>query len=162
MRGSTERLATILAPAIAALNPPAEMKRKRRVDAAITDEGKASDHALSGSLGHFAASWYLSGTLATGNNLSSEYRVPADGVLERFDCRVKTAPTGADLKARLRLAGTAIATVVIAAGTTTGGVPVNQAVSAGDVLTIDVTQVGATVAGANLSAAATIREERRS
>lgn len=162
MGANTQRLAAILKPAVRAMAPPDEMSRKRRVDLAVGEDGRATPYAVSGVLGHNVAQWFISGTLATGNTQGIQYRVPADGVLERFDAIVKTAPTGADLLVRLRQAGHALVTVTIPAGTTSAGIGVNQAVSAGDILTLDITQVGSSVAGSNLSAFATCREERNS
>lgn len=158
---STAHFADLLMPAIRALHPPEAMQRLRRVDLAVTHDGKASDYALTDLMGHIDAWWFLPSTIGVGINQSTEWRVSADGVVERFDIRVKTAPTGAALIAVLRRTSVVISTVNIAAGTFAAGLSVNQNVSAGDILTIDISQVGSTVAGANLSAFATIREERR-
>jgi hypothetical protein len=161
MRGNTEGLAALLRPAMEALLPRQDAGRARRADAALQDDGKISPYALRGAI-HHAARWYVAGTLSTGNNLGEEVRIQADGALERLDVRVKTAPTGADLKVRLRRANVTAATVTIPAGETSAGVVLGAGCSAGDVLTIDVTQVGSGVAGANLSVCVTHREERRS
>jgi hypothetical protein len=159
MRGNTEQLAVLLRPVTEAIHPPESMKRKRRTDAALQDDGRVSPYALSGAI-HHAAQWFVSGTRSVADNIGMEYRVPADGRLERFDVRLKTAPSGADFKCRLNRNGIAIGTATIAAGATTGGIALNEACNAGDILTIDVTQVGSGTAGANLSAACTHREER--
>lgn len=159
-RGNTERLAAMLRPVARAIHRPEDIRRQRRVDAAITDDGRASGYALAGSLGRLAATWYVAGTLAVTTNAGLEYRVPADGVIERFDCSVKTAPTGQAVKVRLRRSGQTVATATIPAGAKTGGTAVLAACSAGDVLTIDVAQVGSGTAGANLSVTCAHREER--
>ena len=158
MRGNTERLAVALRPLVEAVHPPEAIKRFRRTDAAITDDGRVSSYALRGSIRH-AAQWYISGARSVANNISMEYRVPADGRIERFDVLLKTAPTGADFKCRLNRNGIAMGTATIEAGETSGGIPINEACSAGDILTIDVTQVGSGTAGSSLSAFATHREE---
>lgn len=159
-RGKTEILAAIFKPAIRAIHPPERMQRARRVEAAITEDGRVSDYALSGMLGHLVATWFISGTQSVANTVGMEYRVGADGVIERFDIRVKTAPTGQALKVRINRNGVALVTATIAAGSTSTGLPVNAACNAGDVLTIDVTQVGSGTAGSSLTASATMREER--
>lgn len=161
MPGATERLAVVFRPVAETIHPPESMKRKRRTDAALGADGRVSPYALRGAI-HHAARWYIAGTLSVGNNLGEEIRIQADGRLDRLDVRVKTAPTGNDLKVRLRRANAAAATVTIPAGEQSAGIPLGALCSAGDILTIDVTQIGSGTAGANLSVCVTYREERSS
>lgn len=67
----------------------------------------------------------------------------------------RTAPTGADLVARVYnvTKGLVVATVTITANTTSGNNTsmTTAAIAAGDVLRADVTQAGSTVAGSNVS-----------
>lgn len=160
MRGNTERIAALLAPAIRAIHTPEAVRRAKRVEAAIADDGSLSDYAANSSLGHGVATWYISGTIATGNQQGMIFRVPADGRITRFDLNIKTAPTGADLKVRLRRNNIVMTTATIPASSTSGGFAVNLAINAGNTLTIDVTQVGSSVAGSNLTISVTYREER--
>jgi hypothetical protein len=153
-------LASMLAPAIEAIHPPEAMKRQRRTDLAIGQDGRATVYALGSSLGHLVASWYLTGSQVVGNTQNIEHRIAADGTLERFDVKVKTAPVGADLKIRLNQNGISLGTATITDGELIGSLSLDEACNAGDLLTIDVTQIGSTTAGSNLSAFATYREER--
>jgi len=105
--------------------------------------------------------WVIaSGTAATtGTNKTNYVIIPNDGKIVKAWAAAKTGPTGADLIFDINIAGTSIwnATqanrIKIVAGATTG----NQtsfdttAVSAGDLLTIDVDQVGSTIAGQDVT-----------
>lgn len=158
----TEHLAQKLMPAVRAMHPPAAMRRARRVEAAIDDEGRLSDYGARTALAMSALTWFTGGARSVANNISTEFRVPTDGRIERFDIRLKTGPSGSAFKCRLNRNGVAIATATIADGAIAGGVVLSEACNAGDILTIDVTQVGSGTAGSNLTASASYREERRS
>jgi hypothetical protein len=74
------------------------------------------------------------------------------GVLNTVTIRVGTAPTGAALNVTVKRNGVSVATPTIAASGTSGSVTgLNIAVAAGDVFTVDITQVGSTVAGSDLA-----------
>lgn len=81
------------------------------------------------------------------------------GTLERFYCKVATAPTGAALTVDLKKNGSTIATCTVAADATSGTTStfIDATVAVDDAFTIAVTQVGSTVAGASLSAKATVK-----
>jgi hypothetical protein len=155
------RVAKML-PALRAIHPPDAMQRMRRTDLAVGNDGRATPYALGASLGHLSTDWYISGTLATGTAQNKQARIVADGVIERLDITVKTAPTGADLIVQLNQNGVALGTATIAAGDTSGFLALDEPCLAGDLLTLDITQVGSTVAGSNLTATVTYREERGS
>lgn len=73
---------------------------------------------------------------------------------EAAHVRLGTAPVGADLIVAFNRNGTAFATVTVAAGGTTGTTSgLAEAFAEGDVLTWDITQVGATTAGSDVAAA---------
>lgn len=104
--------------------------------------------------------WYITGTIATGTNKSAEFVWDGqDGTIVRARARVKTAPTDADLIVDININGTSIWNstqanrVKVAAGQTAGAQTSfdTTTITEGDVLTIDVDQVGSTVAGANLT-----------
>lgn len=106
--------------------------------------------------------WYITGTLTTGTNKSAE--IPwtgPTGTIKSIDARVKTAPTDADLILDINIDGTSIWAstqanrVKIAAGATTGTQTSfdDTSIADGEVLTIDIDQVGSTIAGANLTVA---------
>ncbi len=113
-----------------------------------------------------AVVFYIDSTLATGAGQSAKIRVPFAGTITRVDAYVDTAPTGASLIADVNIGGTSIwaATqanrVTIAAAGTSGSQTSfdTTAVAAGDTLTIDLDQVGSTVAGADLTIIITIKE----
>lgn len=50
MRGNTERLAAILRPITEAIHPPESMRRIRRINAALDEEGRATEYALASSI----------------------------------------------------------------------------------------------------------------
>lgn len=159
---SANHLAAILAPAVAAMHPPESMQRMRRVDLAIGDDGQATPYALGISLGHLAGDWYIQGTLVTGTTQNKVYRIAVDGTIERFDLNVKIAPTGADLIVQLNQNGVSLGTATIADGATVGYASLDVDCVAGDLMTIDISQIGSTFAGSGLSASVTYREERGS
>lgn len=160
MRGSTDRLAQLVKPIFKTIHPPEAIHRMKRAEAALADDGSLSDFAANSSLGHQVATWYISGGLSVGNQQGMVYRVPCDGELERLDCNAKTAPTGADLLVQLRQNNTVLVTCTITDSDEDGGLPILLPVNAGDQLTIDITQVGSSVPGSNLTASVTFREER--
>jgi len=105
--------------------------------------------------------WFLpDATLTTGTDKSATivYRGP-DLTLTRWDFRAKTAPTGAALIADVNINGTSLwattqanrPTIAISATSGTGTSFDTTTISAGDVLTLDVDQVGSTVAGGQVT-----------
>lgn len=97
-----------------------------------------------------------SGTLAVATNVAALRVIHAGREASAVLAYVKTAPTGADLILSLKVGGTTWMTVTITAGTTsvsvaTATVAAAAAIAADSLITLDITQVGATVAGADLS-----------
>lgn len=101
--------------------------------------------------------WYLpDAALATGTNKSATiiYRGPTLSLV-RWDFYVKTAPTGANLIADVNVAGTSLwdtnqanrPTIAATATSGTGTAFDTTTISDGDVLTLDVDQIGSTIAG---------------
>lgn len=85
-------------------------------------------------------------------NGSARWYAPRSLTLQSMAAYVQTAPTGAGLNLRVNKNGSSIATPSIAAGATSGSLTgLTETMNAGDYLTVDITQVGSTVAGANLS-----------
>lgn len=98
----------------------------------------------------------LQGILVQGN-LSVANNVRPPGLLVTtattlllLAARLGTAPVGAAVVVRFKADATILGTVTIAAGATSGQTVINQALSEGQVLTWDVTQVGSTTPGADL------------
>jgi len=105
--------------------------------------------------------WYLpDATLATGSDKSATivYRGPTLSLV-CWDFRAKTAPTGADMIADLNLAGTSLwnttqanrPTIAAAATSGTGTAFDTTSLSDGDVLTLDIDQIGSTLAGGQIT-----------
>jgi hypothetical protein len=114
----------------------------------------AHSHTLTFSLGTFTKT----GTLAVAGGT---VRFPVDGTYTIVGTRlmVGTAPTGADLILDIKKNGSTIYSTTanrprITAGSNSGGpgaTPDITSLAAGDYLTVDVLQVGSTVAGADLT-----------
>ncbi|MEE9293512.1 MAG: hypothetical protein V3W34_00905 [Phycisphaerae bacterium] len=104
----------------------------------------------------FAPSVFLSGTLSV-KVWEIEWVAPVGFTLKDVTGRVNTAPVGADLVVDIRVNGTSIFSlqsdmVVIADGTQQDkSTTVDHAVTAGDVITFEIEQVGSTTAGADLT-----------
>ena len=92
----------------------------------------------------------VEGTLATGTNVE-RWVAPVSGVFTYATAGLKTAATGASLQFNVAVNGSTLWSRTIAVNQTTAAeelTPVKFAV--GDVVAINVTQVGSTVAGAGL------------
>jgi hypothetical protein len=105
------------------------------------------------------ASWFNLGALTIGANKSAEfvYRGPT-GTIKRADAHVQTAPTGASIICDVNINGTTIWTTqanrVTIAATETSGTQASfdtTTITDGDILTLDIDQVGAAVAGSSLT-----------
>lgn len=100
----------------------------------------------------------FSGTVSVKTGVS-KWVLPYPCVIEAVVIAVNTAPTGASLIADVNVNGTSIYASTpanrptIAAGSTvaTGGTPNTTTVATNAAITVDVDQVGSTVAGADLS-----------
>lgn len=93
----------------------------------------------------------VSGTLVTGTKQIA-LASPVAGTIGTVYAVVDTAPTGADIQLDVNKNGTSIftGTLDIAASSTTGNkAPTTTSISAGDIISVDVDQVGSTVAGGN-------------
>ncbi len=155
-----EQLARSFRGVAAAVIDDETADHQRRVRQAITADGRVHRRALPIAL-KGTLDWYVSGTLTVSSNQGAELRMPVLGRLERFDVRVKTAPTGTSATIRLRRNGVILVRAVISAGQTSGGIaigPDTNGTEAGDIYTVDISQIGGTVAGANLTATLTYRQ----
>jgi hypothetical protein len=117
----------------------------------------------------YALYFAVSGALATGVNKSWEIPVQMDlnqaPTIMTVVARVKTAPTGASLIVDVRKNGTTIFTNTSARPTIPTGtfispdaVPDATSLTQNDVLSIDITQVGSTIAGSDLTVALKIMQ----
>lgn len=96
------------------------------------------------------------GDLSTGTN-KMIYMIPFDMTIIGVQAKVLTAPTGADLIIDINKNGTSLYTTqanrpIIAAGETevVADLPDIVSLSQDDIISIDIDQVGSTIAGANL------------
>jgi hypothetical protein len=103
-------------------------------------------------------SFAVTGTLTTGTDKAPTLVAPCALTITKVKLVVKTAPTGAALIVDVNKGGTTIFTTqgnrpTIAIGDTQGdsGTPDVTSLAEGDKLTIDIDQVGSTVAGADLT-----------
>lgn len=99
----------------------------------------------------------VTGTLSAATGVA-RWVAPCDGEMVGITAAVTTAPTGATLIVDVNIGGTTVFSTqanrptIAISGTYTGvKVPNVTAFSSGDVFTIDVDQVGSTVAGAGLN-----------
>lgn len=89
---------------------------------------------------------------------------PYDGVIKKISGKVGTAPTGATLIVDVNKNGTTIFTTqanrptvaVSATAATLAGFPEVTTFAAGDLISIDIDQIGSSVAGANLAVAVAV------
>ena len=103
------------------------------------------------------AVWIVSGTLATGTGVDPR-RINEDVFIIDAAAVVDTAPTDASLIVDVHLNGTTIFTTqgnrptIVTTATDSGlAIPDVTAATGGDVLTVDIDQIGSTVAGADLA-----------
>lgn len=97
----------------------------------------------------------ISGTPAVANDLGVNPRVRATTTATRISAYARTAPTGADLIARVWNVTQAatVGSVTISASSTSATTTTitNASLAAGDILRFDITQIGSTIAGANIT-----------
>jgi len=116
----------------------------------ITD--KRALFSLSGGVG--GIEFGIPGALTVNNDLTPYWIAPRDGLFTSIYARVKTAPTGQALNMRLNKNGSSAATFSIAAGATNvSSTGLSIAFVAGDYFNFDVTQVGSTLPGSDLTVA---------
>lgn len=84
----------------------------------------------------------------TGKN---RFYFEATRIITNIRASVGTAPTGSPLVVAVLLNGTSIGTVSIAAGSYTATTTLSQVVNLNDYVTVNVTSVGSTIAGSDLT-----------
>lgn len=92
----------------------------------------------------------VSSALTTGTDKVGRIYIDFAGTATDAYACVSTAPTGASLIATLNQNGGSIGTPTITAGNYTSDTSLSVAFSKGDYFTLDITQVGSSVAGSNL------------
>ena len=102
------------------------------------------------------ATLQIDGTLAIGSNQAPPLQLNASRTPSAVLALVSTAPTGAGITVKINVGGTLWMSLTIAAGTTSVQATTAQLTTAGSIngsspITLDITAVGTTVPGANLS-----------
>lgn len=106
--------------------------------------------------------FYIDGTLSTGDSQSAKIRIPFAGTITRADAYIDTAPTDASILIQAQINDADIWTdgqrLTIEASATSGTTSTftTSTVSDGDYITLDIDQVGSTVAGSDLTVSLTI------
>ena len=102
-----------------------------------------------------AFGFYIAGYPTVANDLSWQPTSPQDMTAVKIWASCKTAPTGANLIARVYniTQDKAVASVTITATNTSGNSEsmTTASIKAGDILRADISQIGSTVAGADIS-----------
>jgi hypothetical protein len=98
----------------------------------------------------------VSGTLAIGSNQAPLATINSNTSARAVVAYVKTAPTGANLILNINIGGFLWMSLAIVAGTTTAEATPSQiaavsTIQAGSLVTLDITAVGTTVPGSDLS-----------
>ena len=91
------------------------------------------------------------GTLGIRSNAAPLVTLATAETVTSIAAMVKTAPSGAGLTLAVSAAGTSIGTVTIADGAVMASVSLSAAVAADTLITLDITQVGSTFPGADLT-----------
>lgn len=145
-----DELVKVWRPVAETVHPGNELLRQQRLGAAVGNDGKVRAQAIS-LMPADAATWHLSGTIAVANSQGMRWMAPQKVRVERIQMAIGTAPTGATLNVRFRVNGSTFATASLAISTTKAQAAASVDLASGDVVTLDVTQVGSTVAGSNLT-----------
>lgn len=101
---------------------------------------------------------FIPGSIVVATNVSGTFEIQQSLTIDSVDLRVKTAPTGAALIVDINKGGTTIFSTrpqIAAAATSGGGSAVLSVttLAAGDLITVDIDQVGSSVAGSDLTVA---------
>lgn len=109
---------------------------------------------INGGLG--LLTWNVAGTLTTQTGVA-QIPIPASATIGDVTIRAATAPTGASIKVDVNKNGTTVfttqanrPTIAVSTNASSAAVPDVAALAAGDYLTVDIDQVGSTIAGADL------------
>lgn len=93
---------------------------------------------------------FLTATILTVRTNASKWIVSEDIKIISFRYTVGEAPTGSSLIFCLKKNGTVLETIELAAGQTKGFVEQEHSILQNDIIVLDITQVGSTIAGSNL------------
>ena len=124
----------------------------------ISDFSTAADARITAATIRYALPFSQGGTLTTGTGQFRWYnRTGATRTIQTVTASVGTQPTGASILVDVNKNGTTIfttqsnrPTIAVSTNEDESGAPDVTSLAAGDYLTIDIDQIGSTVAGANL------------
>lgn len=133
-------------------------KRIGQLSKSLTDAGtiasgsafETSVSSVSGGGGSNTKTYRYQGRLGANTGEIRKY-FNASATMSSIDAYVTTASSGANINIRVNKNGTSAETFSITAGQTSNtGISATTAFSAGDYMTVDITQVGSTFAGQDL------------
>lgn len=118
-----------------------------------TAGGPSTPSAAPTGVGGWTPELLIAGYARVGTNIAPPgLRVATACTLQSAYLRAGTAPTGSSLILLVERSGSTLATLTLAAGSSsTSATGLSVALAAGDIVTFDVTQIGSTVAGADLA-----------
>ena len=136
------------------LLPPEELTHLQAARNAIRRDATLVPKALANALPWQCLTWTQSGTATIQNAINGMRILPQQSQLQRLDVTSATAPTGANITARLWNVTTAaeIDRVNVVAGNRTGASGESVVLDAGTTLSVDILAVGSTVAGTDVTA----------
>lgn len=117
---------------------PSRIARDKKVDAAFDNQGNLRAAAV-GAAVLLTRDFEITGTATTGTSGTVPRRMPQSGRAVRLDASAGTAPSGGEFTAQLYANGSLVGSVSISNGETAGGSNLNATISAGAVLTWNVT-----------------------
>lgn len=128
------------------------------IETKIGINNSADTNSLDYKVNHITAKYlfYIAGSPSIANDLSINPTVPVAQICSTLSAYCKTAPTGSALILEIYNVTQAkiVATLTINAGSQTASTTSmsNASLNAGDVLRIDITQIGSTIAGSGITA----------
>ena len=121
----------------------AQIQTAERVRKAVTPDGTINPAALRTTV-RLPLTWTIAGAMAVGTNVAGPRYVPQDAKLKLLKADVQVAPIGSEATFALLVDGAERGRVTITAGTTSNVSPLNESVTAGQVLTLSALAVGST------------------
>ena len=154
MLTNNDRLARILMPAVRDLLPADDLDRKKRIDHAITGDGKIAERALSSGLitQPLTLTWQDAGTITTAQ-LGPRYVTPIAYELRQLIAGIATPATGQAIIVHIETPDNEeYASLTIPAGENYAfGDPLAVFIDPGSWIRAQIDQVGSGTAGADLS-----------
>lgn len=149
---TSERQRAALLSVARAINPPELVQQKKLSELIFANDGTVNAESVRRHIPMSILDWYVAGTLTVGNNVGHEYVMPQPGTLTALHLRLKTVATGATVNVRITKNGASWITRNLPTSTQNDSSGITQAAYvAGDIIRLDITQIGSGSAGAALS-----------